>query len=113
MIHIKAFWVFGLLSTVLVHANPFPSQAGDSTTTTSSSTQPMFSIVKRRRTHQCDNTWMKKIEAQAWADAGYIAEQASKWDNKGDNALQPLADYWMGNDSRKDRSILSKMYSVT
>lgn len=45
---------------------------------------------------------MKKIEAQAWADAGFIAEQAVKWDNKEGNALQPLADYWMGNDSVKD-----------
>jgi hypothetical protein len=45
---------------------------------------------------------MKKIEAQAWADAGYIAEQALQWNNKPNNDLQSLADYWMGNDSTKD-----------
>jgi hypothetical protein len=40
---------------------------------------------------------LREIEAQAWADAGAMAEIAAQYDNG--NKWQPAMDYWLGIDS--------------
>ena len=83
-------------------ASPMPSQAEifATATTTSSGEEPTFTIAKRRRTFNCNqDDRLKKIEAQAWADAGAMAEIANEYDSG--NQWQPAMHYWMGADSTK------------
>ncbi len=64
---------------------------------------PPVNILKRRRTHNCNQKdELKKIEAQAWADAGALAKVAKGYDNG--NELQPAMDLWMGADSVKSEN---------
>jgi len=98
----------------LVVASPMPSQAEvyATATATSAGAEPTFTIAKRRSTHNCnqdDN--LKKIEAQAWADAGAMAKIAEQWDSGND--LQPAMNYYMGADSVKSENfwkIRCKLY---
>lgn len=62
-----------------------------------------ISTLKRRRTHNCnqeDN--LKKIEAQAWADSGALADVANEYDYG--NKWQPAMDLWMGGDSTESKN---------
>lgn len=86
-------------------ASPIASEAEvyATATTTSSGTEPTFTITTRRRTHNCNqDARLKKIEAKAWADAGAMAEIASQYDNG--NQWQAAMDYWMGADSVKSEN---------
>ena len=88
-----------------VAASPMPSQAEifATATTTSSGDEPTFTIAKRRRTFNCNqDDRLKKIEAQAWADAGAMAETANEYDSG--NLWQPAMNYWMGADSTKSEN---------
>ena len=83
-----------------VVASPVASEADvyATATTTLPGAQPTFTITARRRTHNYNqNSDLKKIEAQAWADAGTMSEIAYQYDNG--NEWQPAMDYWMGSDS--------------
>jgi hypothetical protein len=94
-----------IASTVLVAASPMASQAEvfATATTTSSGAEPTFTVVKRRETHNCNqDPDLKRIEAQAWADAGAMAEIANEYEE--DNDWQPAMDYWMGADSTKSEN---------
>ncbi len=85
--------------------SPLPSQGEifATATTTSSKEEPTFTIAKRRRTFNCNqDDRLKKIEAQAWADAGAMAEIANEYDS--DKQWQPAMDYWMGADSTKSEN---------
>jgi len=88
-----------------VAASPVPSQAEvfATATTTDAGAEPTFSISKRRRTFNCNqDDRLKKIEAQAWADAGAMAEIANEYDSG--NQWQPAMNYWMGPDSTKSEN---------
>lgn len=88
-----------------VAAKPMPSQAKvhERADSTSSSSEPTYTAVKRRRTHNCNqDDRLKKIEAQAWADAGAMADVADEYDNG--NEWQPAMNYWMGYDSKKSEN---------
>ena len=90
-----------VICLVLVVAKPMPSQAEiyGTATTTSPAEEPTFTIAKRRRTYNCDqDDRLKKIEAQAWADAGAMAVLAEQWDGK-NSKWQPAMHYWMGFDA--------------
>lgn len=74
-----------------VSSSPVPQDGNPS--------DPPVTTLKRRRTHNCnqkDN--LKKIEAQAWADAGALAAVAAEYDYG--NQWQPAMDMWMGADSK-------------
>lgn len=89
----------------LVTAKPMPSEAEvyATATTTSTGAEPTFTVAKRRRTFNCNqDDRLKKIEAQAWADAGAMADIAYEYDNG--NWLQPAMTYWMGYDSTKSEN---------
>ena len=96
-----------------IAASPVPSQGEVYATATSTTpgSEPTFTIAKRRRTFNCnqdDN--LKNIEAQAWADAGAMAEIAYQYDNG--NQWQPAMNYWMGSDSTNSENfwkILGKL----
>ena len=82
-------------------ASPVASQAEvyATATSTASGAEPTFTIAKRRRTHNCSqDARLEKIEAQAWADAGAMAEIAALYDSG--NEWQPAMDLWMGSDSK-------------
>lgn len=82
-----------------------PSQAEifATATTTSPGDEPTFTITKRRRTFNCNqDDRLKNIEAQAWADAGAMAEIANEYDSG--NQWQPAMNYWMGADSIKSEN---------
>ena len=88
-----------------VAASPMPSQAEifATATTTPSGAEPTFTVTKRRRTFNCNqDDRLKKIEAQAWADAGAMAEIANEYDSG--NQWQPAMNYWMGADSTKSEN---------
>ncbi|KAL8891285.1 MAG: hypothetical protein Q9215_001698 [Flavoplaca cf. flavocitrina] len=77
--------------SALVTASPVPQD------------DPPVNILKRRRTHNCNQKdELKNIEAQAWADAGALAKLAKGYDNGND--LQPAMDLWMGADSVKSEN---------
>ena len=105
----KFFVCFLLQSWLLVnaHAEAMATQAEiyATATTTSSGAEPTFPVAKRRRTFNCDqNDNLKKIEAQAWADAGALATVAEKYDNVDGNAQIPAMHYWMGYDHGKSEN---------
>jgi hypothetical protein len=82
-----------------------PSSSGLSTsgTITSTSADPSATIFKLRRTHNCNqDERLRKIEAQAWADAGAMAQIAAQYDNG--NQWQPVIHYRMGIDSIKSEN---------
>ena len=86
----------------VVAALPAPSQAEVYAidTTTPPGSEPTFIVAKRRRTFNCNqDERLKGIEAQAWADAGAMAEIANQYDSG--NQWQPAMNYWMGADSTK------------
>jgi len=88
-----------------VAASPMPSQAEifATATTTPSGAEPTFTVAKRRRTFNCNqNDQLKKFEAQAWADAGAMAEVANEYDSG--NEWQPAMNYWMGPGSAKSEN---------
>ena len=89
----------------MVAASPAPSQAEVYAidTTTPPGSEPTFTVTKRRRTFNCNqDERLKGIEAQAWADAGAMAEIANQYDSG--NQWQPAMDYWMGADSTKSEN---------
>lgn len=89
----------------MVAASPAPSQAElyAIDTTTPPGSEPTFTVAKRRRTFNCNqDERLKGIEAQAWADAGAMAEIADQYDSG--NQWQPAMDYWMGADSTKSEN---------
>ena len=90
----------------LVVANLVPSNLASTyatATTTSLGQEPSFNITSRRRTNNCNQYEMlKKIEAQAWADAGALASLAAEYDNG--NEWQPAMNYWMGYDSTESEN---------
>ncbi len=62
-----------------------------------------ISVTARRRTFNCNqDDRLKKIEAQAWADAGAMAAIANEYDSG--NQWQPAMNYWMGSDSVKSEN---------
>ena len=86
----------------VVAALPAPSQAEVYAidTTTPPGSEPSFTVTKRRRTFNCNqDERLRGIEAQAWADAGAMAEIANQFDYG--NQWQPAMNYWMGDDSIK------------
>jgi hypothetical protein len=99
------------LYLVVVTANPMPSRSdiyATAATTTSSGADPTFTVVKRRRTHNCNqDSNLRGIEAQAWADAGAMADLANQYDNG--NQWQPAMNYWMGFDSVQSQNF----YKIT
>ena len=91
--------------SAFVAASPVVSEAEvyATATTTLSGAEPTFSITARRRTYNCNqNPNLKKIEAQAWADAGAMSEIAYQYHYR--NQWQPAMDYWMGSDSIKSEN---------
>lgn len=87
---------------IVVAAVPAHSQAEVYAidTTTPPGSEPTFTVAKRRRTFNCNqDERLKRIEAQAWADAGAMAEIANQYDSG--NQWQPAMNYWMGADSTK------------
>ncbi|KAI9680521.1 MAG: hypothetical protein M1817_003961 [Caeruleum heppii] len=54
-------------------------------------------LLTRRQTYNCDTEWMRAIEAQGWADAEALANEAFKWSPGG--RWQPAMDLYMGKDS--------------
>lgn len=66
---------------------------------TSPAAQPTFSAFKRRRTFNCNqNETMRNIEAQAWADAGAMAEVANEYNG---DQWSKVMEYWMGYDHNR------------
>ncbi|KAL8671349.1 MAG: hypothetical protein Q9168_004159 [Polycauliona sp. 1 TL-2023] len=92
--------------SAFVAASPVPQ----GTTPAASASPPEATILKRRRTHNCNQKDdLKKIEAQAWADGGALAQLASEYDSG--NQWQPAMDLWMGADS-KDSENFWKIQNV-
>ncbi|KAL8999978.1 MAG: hypothetical protein Q9169_001223 [Polycauliona sp. 2 TL-2023] len=86
-----------------VAASPMPQEA----TPAAIASEPEPTILKRRSTHNCNQDEnLKKIEAQAWADAGALANLASEYDY--DNEWQPAMDLWMGVDCKE----LASFYKI-
>ncbi|KAL9023857.1 MAG: hypothetical protein Q9196_006927 [Gyalolechia fulgens] len=85
--------------SAFVIASPVPQE----TSPTTSASDPEATILKRRRTHNCNqDDRLKKIEAQAWADGGALASVANEYDNG--NQWQPAMDMWMGADSKESEN---------
>ncbi|KAH0564839.1 hypothetical protein GP486_001775 [Trichoglossum hirsutum] len=75
---------------------PGPQGTGDAGLSSGDGDPPIFANTKRY-TYNCDTTWMKQIESQAWADAGVLANEAVNW--VPGKQYQPLMDLFMGKDS--------------
>lgn len=102
--YLGQFLVMTGVLAALVSTSPVP---GDSTPdpTESELSKPSAGVLKRRSTYNCNqDDRLKKIEAQAWADAGAMAEEVAKWDNVKGNEIQPLAEQWMGWDATKSEN---------
>ena len=73
-----------LLSRNIVVGNPLLRRDG-----------PPVAIQSRRQLYNCDAApWMKAIEAQAWADAGALADEAVNW--RAGRKYQAAMDLYMG-----------------
>lgn len=108
--HAVLLAVFLASLSAFVTASPVPQDQ--------SPPDPPVTILKRRRTHNCNQKdELKKIEAQAWADSGALAAVANEYDNG--NQWQPAMDMWMGADSTKSenfwkiQSKVSQMYVLS
>lgn len=80
----------GLFLLHCTSAAPAPDSA-------STAPKPSVTALTRRQVYHCDANWMKAIEAQAWADAGALADEAFKWSPGA--RWQPAMDLYMGKNS--------------
>ncbi|KAL8648774.1 MAG: hypothetical protein Q9226_005858, partial [Calogaya cf. arnoldii] len=94
-----------LVAVVLASLSAFvaASPVAQQVTPTASASDPEATILKRRRTHNCNqDERLKNIESRAWADAGALANVANEYDNG--NQWQPAMDMWMGADSKESEN---------